>query len=184
MGGEKTEALGRTKTSGSITLFAWLTDKTPVVEDDQDIGESNASVTINIGGAVILTEIKVRHCSNGIIDVVVPITVDITIHVGIHDSASAEPVQSCWDHRDSCQRSLLSHHHRCQCLRSRIHTRRACLGWISRATIVAVSDTIFVTVEIFYPAPAVAGSVLLGSSGQPSTQSSTPPSVSGQSGLP
>ena len=67
-----------------------LRASTPVVEDDQDIGESNASVTINIGGAVILTEIKVRHCSNGIIDVVVPITVDITIHVGVHGSASAE----------------------------------------------------------------------------------------------
>ena len=74
-------------------------------------------------GTVILTEIKVRHCSNGIIDVVVPITVDITIHVESPTvSASAETrLQSCWDHQGSCRHSLLSHHHRCQCLRSRTH---------------------------------------------------------------
>ena len=30
-----------------------LRTSTPIVEDDQDIGESNASVTINIGGAVV-----------------------------------------------------------------------------------------------------------------------------------
>ena len=30
-----------------------LRASTPVVENDQDIGESNASVTINIGGAVV-----------------------------------------------------------------------------------------------------------------------------------
>ena len=31
-----------------------LRTSTPVVEDDQDIGESNASVTIDIGGAVLI----------------------------------------------------------------------------------------------------------------------------------
>ena len=70
-----------------------LRTSTPVVEDDQDIGESNASVTINIGGAGVFFsffDAKVGHAKSDVIDVVIPIAVDITIHIGVHGSASAE----------------------------------------------------------------------------------------------
>ena len=54
MDGEKNRGLGRTKTSEGVShCLLGLRASTPVVEDDQDIGESNASVTINIGGAVV-----------------------------------------------------------------------------------------------------------------------------------
>ena len=54
MGEGKNRGLGRTKTSEGVShCLLGLRASTPVVEDDQDIGESNASVTINIGGAVV-----------------------------------------------------------------------------------------------------------------------------------
>ena len=67
-----------------------LRASTPVVEDDQDIGESNASVSINIGGAFIIVEAEKLNSRKCVIFIKVPITVDITIHVGVHGSASAE----------------------------------------------------------------------------------------------
>ena len=71
-------------------MLVYLRASTPVVEDDQDIGESNASVTINIGGAVIIVEAEKLNSRKCVIFVKVPITVDITIHIGVHGSASAE----------------------------------------------------------------------------------------------
>ena len=49
----KKEALAEPRPLGVSRCGLGLRTSTPVVEDDQDIGESNASVTINIGGAVV-----------------------------------------------------------------------------------------------------------------------------------
>ena len=49
----KTEALEEPRPLGVLHCLLGLRASAPIVEDDQDIGESNASVTINIGGAVI-----------------------------------------------------------------------------------------------------------------------------------
>ena len=54
MGGEKTEALAEPRPLEEYHIVSvCLRASTPIVEDDQDIGESNASVSINIGGAVV-----------------------------------------------------------------------------------------------------------------------------------
>ena len=54
MGGEKTEALAEPRPLKEYHIVGvCLRASTPVVEDDQDIGESNASVTVNIGGTVV-----------------------------------------------------------------------------------------------------------------------------------
>ena len=66
----KTEALAEPRPLKEYhVVCVCLRTSTPVVEDDQDIGESNASVTINIGGAGLIAAI-IRNDFAGVNDAV------------------------------------------------------------------------------------------------------------------
>ena len=68
-----------------------LRASTPIVEDYQDVGESNASVVINIGGARVFFsffDAKVGHAKSDVINVVISIAVKVTKHVCFCDTAS------------------------------------------------------------------------------------------------
>ena len=156
-----------------------LRASTPVVEDDQDIGESNASVTINIGGAGVLFSFfnaKGGHAKSDVINVVIAIAVDITIHIGIHSSASAEkPGSVLLGSSGQLSATVLpSRPHRCQCLRSRIHNLRDRSCWDRRDSCLPVLQHFSTPSASEALQPRSPGLVLVGSVGHPSLQSATP----------
>ena len=151
---DKNRGLGRTETSERLSrCWLGLRASTPVVEDDQDIGESNASVTINIGGAGVLFsffDAKVGHAKSDVINVVIPIAVKVAKHVGFWDATSTV----FWLSLVGIIRTVVD----TVCgpitigvgvfVPAPTSSGVGLIG-ISWATIVAVGDTIFVTVEIF-----------------------------------